>query len=75
MKLVLELGSGAGFISDFIPNLITAEIFYCSDNPLSDYMGFSLPFRATESGKTSKMHSAVRATDAVFAKIVLRRVG
>lgn len=26
---VLELGSGAGFLSDFIPNLITSEVFYC----------------------------------------------
>ncbi len=25
----LELGSGAGFLSDFIPGLITSEIFYC----------------------------------------------
>lgn len=25
---VLELGSGAGFLSEFIPNLITSEIFY-----------------------------------------------
>jgi SAM-dependent methyltransferase len=27
---VLELGSGAGFMGDFVPNLITSEIFYCS---------------------------------------------
>ena len=26
---VLELGSGAGFLSDFVPNLITSEVFYC----------------------------------------------
>ena len=26
---VVELGAGAGFMSDFIPNLITSEIFYC----------------------------------------------
>jgi SAM-dependent methyltransferase len=26
---VLEVGSGAGFLSDFIPDLITSEIFYC----------------------------------------------
>lgn len=26
---VLELGSGAGFLHDFIPELITTEIFYC----------------------------------------------
>lgn len=28
---VLELGSGAGFLSDFIPGLITSEIFSCPD--------------------------------------------
>lgn len=27
---VLELGSGAGFMGEFVPNLITSEIFYCS---------------------------------------------
>lgn len=26
---VLELGSGAGFLSDFVPGLISSEIFYC----------------------------------------------
>src|SRR5262245_60487163 len=26
---VLELGSGAGFLQDFIPALITTDIFYC----------------------------------------------
>src|SRR5215475_4545567 len=26
---VLELGSGAGFMSDFVPGLITSELFYC----------------------------------------------
>src|SRR5215470_19735002 len=26
---VLELGAGAGFMKDFVPNLITSEIFYC----------------------------------------------
>jgi len=26
---VLELGTGGGFMSDFIPDLITSEIFYC----------------------------------------------
>ncbi len=26
---VLELGSGAGFLSDAVPNLITSEIFWC----------------------------------------------
>jgi hypothetical protein len=26
---VLELGSGAGFMSEYIPGLITTEVFYC----------------------------------------------
>jgi SAM-dependent methyltransferase len=26
---LLELGSGAGFLDDFIPGLITSEVFYC----------------------------------------------
>jgi SAM-dependent methyltransferase len=26
---VLELGSGGGFMSDFVPDLITSELFYC----------------------------------------------
>lgn len=26
---VLELGSGAGFLSDMLPNLITSEVFWC----------------------------------------------
>ena len=26
---VLELGAGAGFMKDFIPELITSEVFYC----------------------------------------------
>ena len=26
---VLELGSGAGFLKDFVPNLITSEVFQC----------------------------------------------
>lgn len=29
-KPVLELGSGAGFLKDFIPGLITSEVFWCS---------------------------------------------
>lgn len=28
---VLELGSGAGFMNDFIPDLITSEVFVCPD--------------------------------------------
>ncbi len=28
---VLELGSGAGFLNDFIPGLVTSEVFYCPD--------------------------------------------
>jgi len=40
---VLELGSGAGFLSDFIPGLITSEIFYCPG--LSAVLdGQALPF-------------------------------
>ena len=27
--LILELGSGAGFLSDCLPELITSEVFYC----------------------------------------------
>lgn len=27
---VLELGSGAGFMDEFVPGLITSEVFYCS---------------------------------------------
>jgi SAM-dependent methyltransferase len=30
-KPVLELGSGAGFLSDFIPDLITSELFHCPE--------------------------------------------
>ena len=26
---VLELGSGAGFLADYVPGLITSEVFYC----------------------------------------------
>src|SRR5438552_2545478 len=26
---VLELGSGAGYLGEYVPNLITSEIFYC----------------------------------------------
>ena len=26
---VLELGAGGGFMSDFVPHLITSELFYC----------------------------------------------
>src|SRR5438445_12904032 len=28
---VVELGSGAGFLKDFLPGLITSEIFLCKD--------------------------------------------
>jgi SAM-dependent methyltransferase len=42
---VLELGSGAGFLKDFVPNLITSEIFQCRgiDVVLN---GTELPFAA-----------------------------
>src|SRR5262245_40115374 len=26
---VLELGAGGGFMRDFVPNLVTSELFYC----------------------------------------------
>src|SRR6266404_3382326 len=42
---VLELGSGAGFLKDFVPNLITSELFYCPDIRMV-LSGLSLPFRA-----------------------------
>jgi len=42
---VLELGSGAGFMGDFVPNLITSELFYCPDIRMV-LSGLSLPFRA-----------------------------
>jgi SAM-dependent methyltransferase len=28
---VLELGSGAGFLNEYIPDLVTSEVFYCPD--------------------------------------------
>jgi SAM-dependent methyltransferase len=42
---VLELGSGAGFLKDFVPDLITSEVFYC---PRIDLVlnAMSLPFAA-----------------------------
>lgn len=41
---VLELGSGAGFLSEFIPGLITSEVFACPDiHVVLD--GQQLPFR------------------------------
>ncbi len=40
---VLELGSGAGFLSRYIPGLITSEIFQCSDIQLV-LDGRQLPF-------------------------------
>ena len=42
---VLELGAGAGFMRDFIPNLITSEIFYCS-NVTAVLDASCLPFAA-----------------------------
>jgi SAM-dependent methyltransferase len=43
---VLELGSGAGFMRDFVPDLITSELFYCPDIRVT-LSGLSLPFRAS----------------------------
>jgi SAM-dependent methyltransferase len=42
---VLELGAGAGFMRDFVPNLITSEIFYCPNVTLV-LEGSRLPFAA-----------------------------
>ena len=40
---VLELGAGGGFMSDFVPDLITSELFYCPKiRTVLD--GSSLPF-------------------------------
>ena len=33
---VLELGAGAGFMRDFVPNLITSELFYCPNIKAAD---------------------------------------
>jgi SAM-dependent methyltransferase len=40
---VLELGSGAGFLNEFVPDLITTDIFFC---PIVDIVldGCALPF-------------------------------
>jgi SAM-dependent methyltransferase len=40
---VLELGSGAGFLGDFVPDLITSELFPCRDVRLV-LDGMALPF-------------------------------
>jgi SAM-dependent methyltransferase len=42
---VVELGAGGGFISDFIPDLITSELFYCP-NIRAVLDGLHLPFAA-----------------------------
>jgi SAM-dependent methyltransferase len=42
---VLELGAGAGFMRDFVPDLITSEIFYCP-NIRAVLDGSCLPFVA-----------------------------
>jgi SAM-dependent methyltransferase len=42
---VLELGAGAGFMRDFIPDLITSEVFYCP-NIRAVLDGSCLPFVA-----------------------------
>jgi SAM-dependent methyltransferase len=42
---VLELGAGGGFMSDFIPDLITSELFYCP-NIRVVLDGLRLPFAA-----------------------------
>jgi SAM-dependent methyltransferase len=40
---VLELGAGGGFMSDFVPDLITSELFYCP-NIRAVLDGLCLPF-------------------------------
>ena len=42
---VLELGAGGGFMSDFVPDLITSELFYCP-NIRAVLDGSHLPFVA-----------------------------
>ena len=42
---VLELGSGAGFMGEFVRNLITSEVFCCPNIQII-LSGLSLPFRA-----------------------------
>jgi len=42
---VLELGSGAGFMRDFVPDLITSELFHIPDIRVV-LSGLSIPFRA-----------------------------
>jgi SAM-dependent methyltransferase len=42
---VVELGAGGGFMSDFIPDLITSELFYCP-NIRAVLDGLRLPFAA-----------------------------
>lgn len=41
---VLELGSGGGFMSEFIPSLITSDVFYCA-NVHAVLDGRRLPFK------------------------------
>lgn len=42
---VLELGAGGGFMSEFIPSLITSEVFYCH-NVHAVLDGRRLPFKS-----------------------------
>jgi SAM-dependent methyltransferase len=42
---VIELGAGGGFMSDFVPDLITSELFYCP-NVRAVVDGLRLPFTA-----------------------------
>src|SRR6266850_20892 len=43
---VLELGAGAGFMRDFVPDLITSELFCCHDIRVV-LSGLNLPVRAS----------------------------
>jgi SAM-dependent methyltransferase len=44
MENILELGSGAGFLDEFIPNLIKSDIFYLIRNDIV-LDGLALPFK------------------------------
>lgn len=43
--LLVELGSGAGFLKEFIPDLVTSDIFHCPDVDVV-LSGLDLPFPA-----------------------------
>lgn len=49
---VLELGSGAGYLDQFVPNLITSEVFLCPGIQVV-LDGRELPFRAASLRESS----------------------